>query len=238
MNPLPNLKTLTTNRMKHSSYLLLAAGLVAGPLSQAAIFSVSETLGSGNTINDPTDPGLARVLTVSTPGNQLTDLSITLDIASADGSTAWNSDLYVQLSSPSGALAVLINRTGLTPVDGNGYGDTGFSVTINDGAADDIHLYQTVSYTLNGAGQLTGTWKSDGRADALGGTRGSALAGLLGTDPNGAWTLLVADLGSGNLAKLNGWGISGTTVPEPAATAAAAGLSALLAAFARRRFRR
>ena len=217
---------------------ILAAGLVAGPLSQAAIFSVSETLGSGNTINDPTDPGLARVLTVSTPGNQLTDLSINLDIASADGSTAWNSDLYVQLSSPSGVLAVLINRTGLTPADGNGYGDTGFSVTISDGAADDIHTYQTVSYTLNGSGQLTGTWKSDGRADALGGTRGSALAGLLGTDPNGAWTLLVADLGSGNLAKLNGWGITGTAVPEPMAAAGAAGLATLAFALVRKSLHR
>jgi hypothetical protein len=222
--------------MKHRSYLLLAAGLVVGPLGQAAIFSVSETLGSGNTINDPTDPGLARVLTVSTPVQSLTDLSITLDLGSADGSTAWNSDLYVQLSSPSGVLAVLINRTGLTPGDGNGYGDAGFQVTINDGAADDIHTYQTVSYTLNGSGQLTGTWKSDGRADALGATRSSALAGLLGTNPNGAWTLLVADLGSGNLAKLNGWSIDGvgTTVPEPAATAAFAGLAALAVALCRR----
>ncbi len=211
-------------------FALLAASVLALPFTHAAVFSVSETLGSGNTINDPTDPGLARVLTVSTPGNQLTDLSITLDIGSADGNTAWNSDLYVQLSSPSGALAVLINRTGLTPLNGDGYSDAGFSVTINDGAADDIHLYQTVSYTLNGAGQLTGTWKSDGRADALGDTRGSALAGLVGTNPNGDWTLLVADLASGNLAKLNGWGISGTTVPEPAATAVFSGLVMLATA--------
>ena len=217
-------------------FALLAASVLALPFTHAAVFTVSETLGSGNTINDPTDPGLARVLTVSTPVLTLTDLSITLDIGSADGSTAWNSDLYVQLSSPSGALAVLINRTGLTPLNGDGYGDAGFNVTINDGAANDIHLYQTVGYTLNGSGQLTGTWQSDGRADALGDTRGSALAGLLGTNPNGAWTLLVADLGSGNLAKLNGWSIDGvgTTVPEPAATAAAAGLAALTVALFRR----
>lgn len=218
--------------MNPRSPLFLTAILSALPPAHAAVFSTGETLGSGYTINDPNDPGLARVLTVSTPISQLTDLSVTLDLGSAEGDTAWNSDLYVQLTSPGGTLAVLVNRAGLTPANGNGYGDAGFSITISDSAPDDLHLYQTVSHSLNGAGQLTGTWKSDGRADALGDTRSSPLGALLGSNPNGDWTLLVADLANGNLARLNGWSISGAgqQVPEPASTATLSGLALLAAA--------
>ncbi|HTH46131.1 MAG TPA: proprotein convertase P-domain-containing protein [Candidatus Limnocylindria bacterium] len=218
--------------------LFLTAGLLAVPLAHAGVVIVSETLSSGNAIGDAPSAGLARVLNVSTAGTVITDLSVDLDIGSLTGDTAWNGDLYAQLTGPSGSLAVLINRPGLSSSDGTGSGVAGFSITINDSAIDDIHdsPYATAGYSVNGSGQVSGTWQSDGRTDPTSSTRSKSLSQLFGQNPNGDWTLLVADLANGNRAQLNSWSITVTTaVPEPAATAAVGGLALLAAAFWLRR---
>lgn len=217
---------------------LLAAGLLVMPTAHAVVFSIGETLpGGGAVIGDPPSAGLARVLDLSTPANEITDITLTLDIANAPGSTAWNGDFYVQLTSPQGTVAVALNQPGVGSPGDAGYGDMGLNITINDSAGADIHNYQTVAYTLSGAGQLTGAWQSDGRTSPTSPTRGAQLGSLLGQDPNGAWTLLVADESSGNQGRLVGWGVSGvgiTAVPEPAAggsvTALALGALACLLA--------
>jgi subtilisin-like proprotein convertase family protein len=220
--------------------LLTAASLLAPSALHADIaFTASETLTTGNRIEDPPLAGLARQLTVSSSVQQITGLSITLDIASADADIAWNGDLYVHLSAPSGSLAVLLNRTGQQLSTDAGYGDAGFSITLDDTSPNhDIHSYQDVAYTLNGSGQLTGTWASDGRADPTSSTRGFTLSELLGENPNGIWTLLVSDQAGGNLAQLNGWSIQGLgIIPEPA-TWTALCATALLGFGAIHRFRR
>jgi subtilisin-like proprotein convertase family protein len=185
----------------------------------ASNFLASETLSSGNIIYDSPSSGLSRTLNISDFGDSISDLSVTLNIGSAPGDTAWNSDLYVQLTSPQGRVAVLLNQPGITSSDLVGYGDAGLNLTIHDTSSHDIHNYQTFSYSLNGNGQLTGAWQSDGRLDPTSLSRTSQLGNLAGENPNGDWVLLIADRGNGNLAQLNGWGISGsaiTAVPEPA----------------------
>jgi MYXO-CTERM domain-containing protein len=217
----------------------LAAGamLSASALHAAIMFTASETLTSGNAIADAPFAGLARELTVDTGARLIESLSITLDIGSAPGDLAWNGDLYVQLSGPSGTLAVLLNRAGTTPSDDTGYGDAGFNITIGTGSLPDVHEYQGVSYSLNGSGQLTGTWASDGREDATSASRDRMLDQFIGQNPNGTWTLLVTDLASGNAARLNSWSIEGVgAVPEPGEWTALAGLA--LAGFAAIRRRR
>ena len=195
-------------------------------------FTGTDTLSSDNTIDDPPIPGLARTLTISTPVNEITSLSVSLDISSADGDTAWNGDLYAQLTSPLGTLSVLLNQPGVTGANPGGYGDSGFVITVLDSASNDIHTYQDVSYSLNGGGQLTGSWQSDGRTDPTSSVRDKTLNQMLGQDPNGVWTLFIADQANGNRAKLNSWSIDGigVTVPEPQFTVLA--LTTALAGFA------
>lgn len=212
--------------------------LLAGP-AHAAILSGSETLSSGNIVYDTPFAGISRTLNISAAGGNITDLSVTLNLGSAAGDTAWNSDLYVQLTSPQGTVAVLVNRPGITASDSVGYGDAGIDVTFHDSAVQDVHLYQEISYTLNSGGQLTGTWQSDGRTDPTSLSRSSPMSQFIGENPNGAWVLLVADLGNGNVAQVNSWGISGVTaaVPEPATLAAWTGLALVAFGWVRHRHR-
>lgn len=218
--------------------LLATASLLAPAMNAAVVFTASETLSSDNIIFETPLAGLARQLTVTTPGTQITDLSITLDISSPGPLAAWNGDLYAHISGPSGTLAVLINRPGLSLSDSVGYGDAGFSITLNDNAGNpDIHTYQDVAYSLNGNGQLLGTWASDGRQSATDSTRDRPLSQFLGQDPNGVWTLLISDLSGGNIAVLDGWSVSGVAVPEPGAWTVVAGTALVGFAFLYRRFR-
>ena len=211
-----------TSKLAAMTACIFAAGALC-----ADTFSATDALSVGVMIDDPPIPGTARMLAITTQVNQITDLSITLDIGSADGDTAWNGDIYAQLTSPSGTLSVLLNQPGVTAINLAGYGDTGFVITVLDSAGSDIHSYQEVSYNLNGRGQLTGTWQSDGRADPTSAIRDKPLSRLLGENPNGIWTLFVSDLGNGNRAKLNFWSINGygTAVPESPFTAVAASIA-------------
>jgi hypothetical protein len=206
-------------------FALLAAGLVTHSLHAVIFFGANETLSSGNLIGEAPAAGLGRQLTINTGVIDITELNITLDISSAPGDLAWSGDLYVQLTAPSGAMAVLVNRPGQVLAPDPGYGDAGLNITIGTGGGlHDVHTYQAVSYSLNGLGQLTGTWDSDGRQDSTSGTRDRMLNQFLGQNPNGVWTLMVSDMAGGNLAQLNSWSINGVgTVPEPEAWAALAG---------------
>lgn len=231
--------------MRSCYFLALACSIVSAPQLQAAIVTVSDVLSSNNEIDDPPGSGIARTLTVSAPFTQITDIRVTLDIGSADGLNAWNGDLYAHLSGPSGTLAVLLNQTGVTSLNSAGYSNAGFSVTFQDSLSNpDIHNYQDVSYSLNGSGQLTGTWNSDGRSLATDSTRSNPLSGFAGQNPNGTWTLLVADMATGNTAKLNSWSLTveggsiaqgGSAVPEPHSTSVGASIALLAGAILRRR---
>ena len=226
--------------MNPRSLLTPIAGLLTASAASAAVFLGSETLTTGNQIGDPPSAGLARTLNISSPITRITDLNVTLDISSVAGDAAWNGDLYVQLTSPHGTVVVLVDQAGLSSLDPTtGYGDAGYTVTVGDDWPNDIHNYRTFAYSLNGAGQLTGSWHSDGRVDPTSATRSKTLSQLYGEDPNGTWTLLVVDLGPSGLAKLNGWGILGSDVslvPEPGAMALATGFACLVGATARRRW--
>jgi hypothetical protein len=106
-----------------------------------------------------------------------------------------------------------------------GYGDTGFNITLNDGASN-IHNYQNGVYNLNGNGQLTGAWAPDGRTnDSLTLPASSFdttsptqfLSVFTGASANGSWELFIADLSNGGQSTLVSWGLTIATVPEPSA---------------------
>jgi subtilisin-like proprotein convertase family protein len=183
----------------------------------------SFTFSANMAVPDGNASGLALTTGLTGLGGTITSLTVSLDI-----SGGFNGDLYAYLRGPNGGFAVLLNRVGVTSGDAFGYSDTGFNVTFDDsGSYKNIHFYQNPSYDLNGGGQLTGTWSSDGRnidplsAPSLFDTTQSTslLDSFDGTDPNGTWTLFLADLSSGGQSTVVTWGLNIEALPEPSACA-------------------
>jgi subtilisin-like proprotein convertase family protein len=184
-------------------------------------------------VPDGNASGLALEQNLTGMSGIIANLTVSLDI-----SGGYNGDLYAYLRGPSGAFDVLLNRVGVTGGDAFGYSDTGFKLTFDDSTThNNIHFYQNLSYDLNGSGQVTGTWSSDGRAidpqsdpsvfDATQPTL--SLGSFDGTDPNGKWTLLLSDLSVGEQSTLVSWQVHIETVPEPS-TCALLGIGLLLGA--------
>ena len=155
-------------------------------------------------------------------GGTVTNVTVQLDITGG-----FNGSLYAYLVDPAGQLVVLLNRSGVTGGNPFGYGDAGMNLTLSGSVTNDIHYYQSGGYSLNGGGQVTGTWAADGRnidpqsAGSVFSTTSSAAGlnlytGLNGGDMNGTWTLFIADMvsGGGN-ATLQSVVLSIMTVPEP-----------------------
>jgi subtilisin-like proprotein convertase family protein len=134
----------------------------------------------------------------------------------------WNGDLYGYLQAPNGYNIYILNRVGVGSANPVGYSDTGFSITLADGHAN-IHDYQSDSYSLNGNGQLTGLWSPDMRTIGPESDRsafdaaptGLAFNDLIGLNPNGVWTLFLADLSGGSQSTFVDWSLAVVTVPEP-----------------------
>jgi subtilisin-like proprotein convertase family protein len=207
--------------------------------SSAATFSYSV----GAIIPDGNLNGVQNSQSINSLGGPITDLNVTLEI-----SGGFNGDFYAFLAHGN-STAILLNRVGRNSSHSVGYPDAGFgpdlaanAFTFDDQAANDVHAYRSFTYTLNGNGQLTGSWQPDGRAlDPLApastfdsATRSSMLDVFNGSDPNGLWTLYVADVSSGGEGALVSWGLQITTVPEPG-SAALFGISLLLFLFQRRK---
>ena len=184
-----------------------------------ADFLISATSEQVNTrIPDGSPLGLVSTLEVTSPIERITDVSVTLQL-----SGGFNGDLFAYLVHGSNH-AILLNRPGKTLVNPLGYADAGFSITLNDAAAEgDIHAYRQ---TLFGnpatplAGPLTGLWAPDGRdADPAlvldTEPRTATLSAFSGFNPNGRWTLFIADMDAGYTSTLVSWGleIHGTNTP-------------------------
>ncbi len=157
--------------------------------------------------------GVAFNFSLSSPKHVITDIAVTLNIAGG-----YNGDLYAYLSHSNG-FAVLLNRVGRTSTDDDGYGTPGFAVTLVGNAAADIHRYESLNPAYNVAGQLTGTWGSDGRdvspdvsLDTT--ARTATLDEFRGMDPNGEWTLFFLDASAGGDATLTGWTVDVSTSSE------------------------
>ena len=171
----------------------------------------------GANIPDASLSGLASTRIVNTPMGVLTDVNVTLNI-----SNGWNGDLYAYLVHNSG-FSVLLNRVGTTGLTPQGYGDPGINVTIDDQATNDIHLYRA---TLGNpfaplGGPLTGTWAPDARSanpavvtDAS--PRTDFLGSFNGLNPNGEWTLFIADVEGGDESTLISWGLQLCGLPPVA----------------------
>jgi len=179
--------------MKQLIAVIAASLLVVGVQAEQTNVT-STTVNAGVPDNDAT--GLVSTQAVSGLFATIDSITVTLDI-----SGGYNGDLYAYLLSPNDTMIKLLDRVG-----GGNYGNTGFSITLDDlGSHPSVQTYQGASPSYNGGGQLTGTWA----------TFSGGLASLVGTDGNGTWSLFVADLSAGNTSTLVSWGLTIATVPEP-----------------------
>lgn len=219
--------------------LLASLILTAGSASAAVWTGTDSTVGA---IPDGSSAGLARSLMISTGGEIITDVQVSVNISATAGGTAFLGDLYLYLSNGTN-LAVLANRPGRRAGAAAGYSDDqSMDVTFSLAAPADFHNYRltaTGSHTTSLSNPLAGIWEADGRA--------TDPASVLDTDPrtaglgvftgalaDGTWSLFSADLSSGATHQLNSWSISITTVPEPGSAAMLLGGSLLLALRRRR----
>lgn len=179
--------------MKQLSAIIAAMLLAAGVYAE-------QTNVTSTTVNavvpDFDATGLVSTQAVSGLYATIDSITVTLNI-----SGGYNGDLYVYLLSPNDTKITLLDRVG-----GGTYGNSGFSITLDDlGSYASVETYQSSGASYNGGGQLTGTWA----------TSSGGLSSLVGTDGNGTWSLFVADLSSGSTSTLVSWGLTIATVPEP-----------------------
>lgn len=225
---------------------LLCLASAATTLTAQVATTNSFSLNPNAAITDGSPVGLSEQFNVSGVAGTISEVTVTLDITGG-----FNGDLYAYLVGPQGQLAVLLNRPGITADNAFGYDNTGLNITLDDSAttaAANIHDYGSGAYNLNGSGQVTGTWASDGRAidpqsagtifDSAATTANLSL--FQNTDPNGTWTFFVADLSTGGgTANLNQIGLNIMSVPEPQTWAILGGGLAMLGlSWNRTRFRK
>ncbi len=214
--------------MKHLPISLL--WLLMPAVAQAAGSAIALTPSWSGTLMVPDNHavGASSSVVITAPGWDRIE-SVTMQLEMDGG---WNGDLYGYLEHD-GKLAMLMNRPGRTAANPDGFGSTGMTVTFSDLAPTDIHL------ALADSGVATGLFQPDGRlTDPLAVLDTDARTALLSVftdeNPNGTWTLFLADQGPGDTSTLKRWSLSVTAVPE-ASTALMLGLAAMAMAVARRR---
>ena len=159
----------------------------------------------------------------------ITDLAITGVSVWLNVSGGFNGDMYGYLSY-NGVLVPLLNRAGVGTGNAFGYADAGLNVKFTDTADNNIHFYQEVGgFSIAGGA----TWRPDGRTidpvtslpsafDAPGTVTLGAFSGM---NPNGDWTLVLADVSSGSgQGTVLSWGLDIQAVPEPGHIALFGGL--------------
>ena len=170
-------------------------------------------------VPDGHSSGMSDRRTVNSAVARIAHLRVKLNVAGE-----FNGDLYAYLrhvNATSTNFCVLLNRPGKSTPLPSGSDDAGLSVTFDDDAASgDIHVYRNTVTPAAGS-PLTGIWKPDGRAtnpDTVLDTspRTTSLGSFNGADPDGEWTLFLADLESGGTNLLASWEleINGPITPE------------------------
>lgn len=187
--------------MKPNHRLAMAAAAALGSTTALAQSLTNFSFAMNQVVPDNSAVGLTVSTNLTVPGGTISSLTVSLDLLGG-----FNGDLYANLAGPNGGFAVLLNRVGVSNSASQfGYSDSGFNVTFDDSAANSIQYYQSVSHTLNGNGQLTGVWQPEGvtnnpAGDPLnffGAPQSTLLNSFNITDPNGTWTLFLANLNAG-----------------------------------------
>lgn len=196
--------------MKTLPVTLVAASLTLAAPAQTLLYEESWTV--NEPIPDGDANGLVSTRDLTTPLDRIDILFITLEIEGG-----WPGDLYAYVTHDTG-FSVLLNRPGRTTAQPSGWDETvtGLHLTFDDTAMEDIHL----AFPAGSPGVLLGEFQPDARATDPFLTvdlapRSAFLSGFEGLDPDGSWTLFVADVSTGSQATLVSWGVSFAQIPEP-----------------------
>ncbi|MEI8043487.1 MAG: PEP-CTERM sorting domain-containing protein [Verrucomicrobiota bacterium] len=227
----------TTFHASRITSLALTLLLLALPRPSHAV--VAYSWNGSQVIPDNNPSGVALPFTLTGQALSIANLTVTLDLMGG-----YNGDLYAYLTHGD-EYAVLLNRVGMGSANTDGYSTPGMAVTLSSGAGSDLHWYQSQGPIYNGNGQLTGTWGADGRTanpittpanlyDLA--ARSAQLNSFIGANPNGEWTLFMADLSGGGQATLTSFSVDFSPVPEPWETGAVS-VAVVLAVFLVRRWR-
>jgi len=197
----------------------LMCGVALGQSSDTTVtFNVNQAIPDGDANGLTLTTNLSGVLYPTLVGS-ITNVTLSVSI-----SGGYNGDLYGYLARPGGqGFVVLFNRVGVTNTSQFGYSDSGFTNTFTSLASDNFHYYQTVGgYNLTGGSFLPDGRNIDPQSDPnLFGSTGpsTSLNSFNGFDPNGNWTLFLADLSAGEQSTILSWTLDITTVPEPSTLA-------------------
>jgi hypothetical protein len=183
------------------SVVMLALTTRAGLITYSPANNVNASIPDGSAL------GWSGTATASGYLPSISAIRVNLNI-----SGGYNGDLFAYLSY-GGVLVPLLTRVGTTSGgDVFGYGTAGMTVTLADGYTD-IHTVESPA--------SDGYYSPDGRAiDPV--TFQPNFAGgrvnfgsFNGLNPNGTWTLFLADLSYGETSTLVSWSLDITAVPEP-----------------------
>jgi len=190
--------------MKRLIYLTVACA----PLGASAALTFGDSWVVNTAIPDNDPVGYTDTRSISTDFNVITGVTVGLVF---DG--GWNGDLYAYLVHDTG-FAVLLNRVGRTALAPDGSASSGMVLSLTDAAAADVHLSAPTT------GLFTGTYQPDGRQTDPSSVldsdvRSATLSSFEGLNPNGNWTLYVADLSAGDQSILQSWSLNIVGIPEP-----------------------
>ena len=147
------------------------------------------------TISSSGTPTVTSTLTWSGLSGQITEFAVK-DLLLRHTNVG---DLRVTLTSPGGATFVLFDRPGV-PATASGCGENHILATFEDGAALTATQFETTCNPSTPSAPppyaIAGTYQPV-----------TPLAALLGTNPNGTWTLTVQDLRAVGGGAIEGWGL-------------------------------
>jgi subtilisin-like proprotein convertase family protein len=250
---LPTPPPLPTQPRPPFGWLAAFLALLGSPSALTATAATAATgealhLNSGPldlAVPDGSLEGIHHTITVSTPMDRVLKATISVQLESHPGGS-FAGDLYLTVVHD-GRATVLLNRPGRQPGSPFGYSDSGnLAVTFDDtGATTDIHAYRsplTGSHTTPLAGGLSSLptlWQSDGRRSdpltvSLSDPRPARLNEFVDSNPNGAWTLFVADVSGGGAFAVRGWSVDLVAIPEPGAMVLTTALALGIFAWRRR----
>jgi hypothetical protein len=199
--------------------LLLTTVLASTLAADATLYTTNWNSGFANAgvVPDNNFSGWSDTRTVGAiPAGTFTSLSVDLHLTGG-----WNGDLYAYLVHDSG-FTVLLNHVGVgvSGVSAFGYGDAGMNVNL---AASGTSIHQYGGNSTFSAPPM-GSWQTDN-------TSGS-LASFLSTNPNGTWSLFIADQSGGGVTTVASWGLQMDIVAVPEVeTWVAAALAGMFGAF-------
>jgi subtilisin-like proprotein convertase family protein len=201
---------MQAGRMNDILKPILLTLVLLGAIRAAAVVpaTLSASWNGAQTIPDNNASGLAFSFNLAADSPLfITDVTVGFTIVGG-----WNGDLYATLSHDSG-FSVLLNRIGSSAANSGGSAVSGLSIELADRYLEDVHTAT--------ANPLTGNYAPDGRfvnpfnaVDTD--PRTARFDSFTGLDPNGNWTLFIADVSPLAVSTIQSWTVNvGVAVPEP-----------------------